>query len=227
MKTEMVALTDFSYENTGVRILGTKLEPWFVAVDVLKALGIHTKNVSRIIESLDDDEKGVINLTTEDDSSVVNLTTEVEIVQGSHNTVWIISEPGLYKIMLRARTPKAEAFTRFVTHEVLPQIRKYGFYDPNHVRDGKLGRPRLSECVKAQREREKQVQRSERLKKSCETKKKYVLANGERLDIGDLRMVCRSLGASLEFVSGSTKRMIAFIDEEMLRLEIASFKEIL
>lgn len=211
MSTEMVALTDFSYENTGVRILGTKLAPWFVAVDVLAVLDIHEKNVSRVVKRLDDDEKGVVKLTT----------------PGGLQEMWVVSEPGLYKIMLRARTPKAEAFTRFVTHEVLPSIRKYGFYDPNHIRDGKRGRPRLSESVKEQRETEKQVQRAERLKKSCESKKKYVLANGERLDMGDLRMTCRSLGASLEFVSGSTKRMITFIDEEMLRLEIASFKDIL
>jgi len=97
MKTEMVALTSFTYETVGVRVLGTKLEPWFVAVDVLRVLGIHTKNVSRVLERLDDDEKMVVTLTTEYDSSVVNLTTEAAVVQGSHNTVWLVSEPGLYK----------------------------------------------------------------------------------------------------------------------------------
>lgn len=128
--TNVNALTECMYEEENpVRVLGTKMEPWFVAVDVLKILEIHTKNISRILERLDDDEKMVVDLSKIQNPSVVNLTTEEQkIVQGSHDTVWIISEPGLYKIMLSSRTEKAKQFTRWVTHDVLPRIRKYGYY---------------------------------------------------------------------------------------------------
>ena len=144
----ITALTDFTYGKSGVRVLGTQLEPWFAAVDVLRVLDIHTKNITRVLERLDDDEKMLVNLATgttemvvssdyhlnalnsneKEDELVVKLTTNS---QGRGNPdIWLVSEPGLYKIMLRSRTPKAEAFTRFVTHEVLPQIRKYGSYTP-------------------------------------------------------------------------------------------------
>lgn len=124
MNKSITALTDFTYGESGVRVLGTQLEPWFVAVDVLSVLGVHTKNVTRALERLDNDEKLVVKLTT---NSAGGYTT-------GNPDVWIVSEPGLYKIMLRSRTPKAEKFTRFVTHEVLPQIRKYGSYKPNRGR---------------------------------------------------------------------------------------------
>lgn len=125
------SLTVFGFEDKEVRTFGTKLEPWFAAVDVLRALDIHPKNISQVLDRLDDDEKMVIDLGAKADSSVVNFTTEAEVVQGSHNTIWIISEPGMYRIIFRSDKPKAKAFTRWVTHEVLPSIRKRGYYlDP-------------------------------------------------------------------------------------------------
>lgn len=203
MSNEMMALTSFTYESSGVRVLGTKLEPWFVAVDVLRVLGIHTKNISRILDGLDEDEKGVVNLTTEADSSVVNLTTEGEIVQGSHNTVWIVSEPGLYKIMLRSRTPKAEAFTRFVTHEVLPSIRKRGYYKaPKPVKQKRLtrGRPPLS------------------LEESVARKCKYELANGEKCCYDSLVFYANMLNATQDYLGKNrAEQLIAYINDEMRR----------
>lgn len=157
----MTALTEFNYQNAGVRMLGTKLDPWFVAVDVLRALEISPKYMARTLDRLDDDEKMVVNLMGDMDSSPINLMGETEIVQGSHNTVWAVSEPGLYKIMLRARTPAAEAFTRFVTHEVLPQIRKTGKYIPPQPPQPR-GRPRVA----------------------------YEIADGKKLFLSDLRVRC-------------------------------------
>ena len=112
------ALTECVYEeNMLVRMFGTKEEPWFVAIDVLRALGMHTKNVSRSLEKLDFDEK-----------MVVNLTTNYNGYETGNPCAWIISEPGFYRIALSARTEKAKKFQRWVTHDVLPRIRKYGYY---------------------------------------------------------------------------------------------------
>lgn len=215
MSNEVMALTEFTYESMGVRVLGTKYEPWFVAVDVLRALDIHTKNVSRILDRLDEDEKLVVNLMGEDEKLVVELTTNS---QGRGNPdVWLVSEPGLYKIMFRSRTPKAEAFTRFVTHEVLPSIRKYGYYKapkpPKPPKRLTRGRPPVPMLEAVLRENER--------------KKKYVLATGERIDICEVHEYCRELGMPYTKIDDKrVSRMIDFIDDRMKELGLNSTDEI-
>ena len=86
-------------------------EPWFVAKDVCESLGL--SNVGQAIASLDDDEKNSITI---DDG-----------IRGNPNKA-IITEAGLYSLILRSRKPEAKAFKRWVTHEVLPAIRKDGGY---------------------------------------------------------------------------------------------------
>ena len=73
-----------------IKVYGTKDEPWFIAVDVLRMLGMHTKNVSRALENLDDDEKLVVKLTT----------NSSERYKTGNPDIWMISEPGFYKIAL-------------------------------------------------------------------------------------------------------------------------------
>ena len=83
-------------------------EPWFVAKDVCDALGINKTAASR----LDDDEKGLRSTQT----------------LGGEQQILLVSEPGFYKLVLKSRKPEAKAFQRWVTHEVLPSIRKQGAY---------------------------------------------------------------------------------------------------
>jgi len=83
-------------------------EPWFVAKDVCDALCIDTSHVTR---SLDEDE-------------VSNLPNW----QNGGKAPLIITEAGLYSLIMRSRKPEAKAFKRWVTHEVLPAIRKDGGY---------------------------------------------------------------------------------------------------
>lgn len=83
-------------------------ESWFVARDVTDALGLDRTAVRK----LDDDEKGV------------RLTHTL----GGEQEISIVSEPGLYKLVMRSRKPGAKAFQRWVTHEVLPSIRRTGGY---------------------------------------------------------------------------------------------------
>ena len=86
-------------------------EPWFVAKDVCDALGI--ANNRDAIKALDDDEKNTVVIS--------------DGIQGNPNKT-IVSEPGFYKLVMRSRKPEAKAFQRWVTHEVLPSIRKRGGY---------------------------------------------------------------------------------------------------
>lgn len=85
-------------------------EPWFVAKDVTQILGLGNPRTSLAL--LDEDEKGIHILDT----------------PGGKQRATIISEAGLYSLILRSRKPEAKAFKRWVMHEVLPAIRKHGGY---------------------------------------------------------------------------------------------------
>ena len=99
----------FEREEFGqIRTITREGEPWFVAVDVCRALEVDRTAARR----LDDDEKDVRSMQT----------------PGGLQDVTIINEPGLYTLVLGSRKPEAKAFKRWITHEVLPSIRKTGVY---------------------------------------------------------------------------------------------------
>ena len=102
------APTVYAFSTTELRVVMIKDEPWFVAVDVCNALSIG--NPSDSIRSLDEDE--------------VTLGT----IEGSHRATNLINESGLYSLIFKSRKPEAKKFKRWVTHEVLPAIRKTGSY---------------------------------------------------------------------------------------------------
>jgi len=83
---------------------------WFIAEDVCKILGI--KNQAQALRALDEDEKAIISIVDD----------------GVPHKLSIISEPGLYSLILRSRKPEAKPFRRWVTHDVLPTIRATGSY---------------------------------------------------------------------------------------------------
>ena len=85
-------------------------EPWFVAADVCRALEIGDSRTATA--RLDADEKGAVLIRT----------------LGGEQKVTIISESGLYALVLSSRKPEAKAFKRWITHEVIPAIRKTGGY---------------------------------------------------------------------------------------------------
>jgi anti-repressor protein len=106
------ALQTFDSPTFGaVRVIEREGLPWFVAKDVCEALELD--NVGQSLSSLDDDEKNTI---------IIN-----DGIPGNPNRA-IISEPGLYSLILRSRKPEAKAFKRWITHEVIPAIRRTGGY---------------------------------------------------------------------------------------------------
>ena len=100
-----------SHEFGEIRTTIQNGEPWFVAADVCKALVI--KNNRDAINRLDNDEKNTVALTDGN--------------RGNPNTT-IVNEAGLYSLVLGSRKPEAKAFKRWITHEVLPTIRRTGGY---------------------------------------------------------------------------------------------------
>lgn len=101
----------FNYDNNQVRTVLQDGEPWFVLKDVCKVLNLSTPK--RVAERLDNDE--------------VSLTHLIDAIGRSQKTT-IINESGLYGVILRSDKPQAKPFRRWVTHEVLPAIRKTGSY---------------------------------------------------------------------------------------------------
>lgn len=85
-------------------------EPWFVAADVCHALDIG--NPSDALNRLDDDERTLVSIEGASNGKPVNG----------------VNEPGLYSLVLGSRKPEAKAFKRWITHEVIPAIRKTGGY---------------------------------------------------------------------------------------------------
>lgn len=103
-----------------LRVIVRDGEPWFVAKDVCKCLELD--NVSQACARLDEDE--VSNLTSND---VGENTGDFDFSNGGRLPL-IVSEPGLYSLVGSSKRPEAKAFKRWINHEVLPEIRKNGFY---------------------------------------------------------------------------------------------------
>ena len=118
----------FQNEQFGpIRTVMVDGEPWFVAKDVCEALDY--TNVSMALDRLDDDERSKVNLghlTSEYPKLNLGYSTP-ENAAGNPN-VNIINEPGLYTLILGSRKPEAKAFRRWITHEVLPALRRTGRY---------------------------------------------------------------------------------------------------
>lgn len=107
----MNALEQFTYDAKPVRThLDEDGNPWFVAKDICDVLEI--RNHRDALSALDEDEKGVANTDT----------------LGGNQEMATINEPGLYTLIFRSRKPEAKQFRRWITHEVIPTIRKKGYY---------------------------------------------------------------------------------------------------
>lgn len=143
-----------TFENAAfgkIRTITIDGEPWFVAADVCKALELG--NPSMTVERLDADEKGISSIDT----------------LGGKQRMAIINEPGLYSVILCSRKPEAKAFKRWITHEVIPAIRKYGGYMTKSLLEQVLENPNL--IYEFARRMLAEQQKNERLKQELDRAK--------------------------------------------------------
>ena len=104
----MNELTVFNNEEFGeVRTITIDGEPWFVAADVCRALDLSNPTIAT--SRLDEDERAKFNLGRQGDGTIIN-------------------ESGLYSLVLGSRKPEAKTFKRWITHDIIPTIRKTGGY---------------------------------------------------------------------------------------------------
>ncbi|MDT2173254.1 BRO-N domain-containing protein, partial [Paenibacillus larvae] len=113
----MNQLQVFNFTGKDVRVVVKDGHPWWVAKDVSELLGF--RMASDFTRTLDDDEKD----------------TQIVRTPGGNQEVTIINESGLYSAILKSRKPEAKQFKRWVTHEVLPAIRKTGMYATDELLD--------------------------------------------------------------------------------------------
>lgn len=104
-------LVPFEYQDKPVRVVLQDETPWWIAKDVCDVLTI--SNSRDALASLDDDEKGVVTTDT----------------PGGQQQMNAVSESGLYNLIFQSRKPEAKTFRKWVTSEVLPQIRKTGRFE--------------------------------------------------------------------------------------------------
>ena len=121
----MNGLELFEYTGHEIRVQVDEAgAPLFVLADLAAALGI--ANVTQLRSRLSDD---------------LCLTYPMRDRLGRSQQVWVVTEPGLYEVIIRSDKPEAAAFCRWVTGEVLPSIRKYGVYASESAVDAMLADP--------------------------------------------------------------------------------------
>lgn len=117
----MSNITPFSYEDHEVRVLDINGEPWFVLADLCKVLGV--RNSRMAATRLDEADVRRADISS----------------SGQRRAMTIVAESGMYDLVVRSDSPAAKPFRRWVTHEVLPAIRRAGIYavDPQPQLSGK------------------------------------------------------------------------------------------
>lgn len=164
-----------------VRTINRNGEPWFVAKDVCLALEI--SNPSDALKRLDEDERARLNLGRQGETNIVN-------------------EPGLYSLVLGSRKPEAKAFKRWITHEVIPSIRKNGGYIAGQetMTDDELLANALMVAQRKIEARDKQIEVQEKQIEAMHPKALFadaVSASKTSILIGDLAKLLKQNGVDI------------------------------
>lgn len=196
----MSALT-FSFENSSVRTLGTPEAPLFVATDICKAL------------SHSNPRKAIADLVDPEDIVKAEITDSM----GRTQTVNCVTESGLYALIFGSKLESAKRFKRWVTSEVLPAIRKQGFYaGPDYINEAQ------------QREIQKAVGR-----RAAGIGKNFSLIYGALKDRFDIpRYTClqkRDFEAALDFIQKapimSREQWLQKEESERKRIEATTYRD--
>lgn len=121
-------IVPFDFETNAVRVTMIDGEPWFVAADVCRVLDHSNPTVA--LSRLDDDERAMVNLNTLNISYGIQAkgVGTTDPLRGNPNAA-IVSESGVFALILTSRKPAAKRFSKWVRAEVLPTLMREGFYD--------------------------------------------------------------------------------------------------
>ena len=186
-----------------VRTIMKDGEPWFVAADVCRALELG--NPTQAISRLDEDEKGNTLISNEGNRGNPNVS--------------IVNESGLYALVLGSRKPEARAFKRWITHEVIPAIRKHGGYLTQEKVEEALLNPdvliRLATELKEERTARMEAETQKKLLAAkIEQDKPYtqfgsaIAANSDAILVGEFAKLACNSGINI-----GQKRLFAWLRE--------------
>lgn len=177
----MTDIQIFKNEQFGeVRTIAKDGEPWFVAADVCKALEIG--NPTDAIRRLDTDEHTLV------------------LIEGASNGLPVnaVSEAGLYTLVLGSRKPEAKAFKRWITHEVIPTIRRHGAYATETTIESIIADPesgiKLLQALKTEQERRKEAEAIAEAQKPKALFADAVAASDNSILVGELAKILRQNG---------------------------------
>lgn len=173
----------FDYQGSELRTVVLGNEPWFVAKDVCDILNHSNSRVA--ISRLDEDEKGVSKVYT----------------PGGYQNMSVVNEFGLYSLVLTSNLPEAKQFKRWITHEVIPDIRKHGAYMTSETIEKVLTDPdtliKLATTLKE--EKQKRLLAEQTLEKQ---KPKVLFANAVETSnssvlVGELAKIMKQNGVNI------------------------------
>lgn len=174
----MTDIQIFKSEQFGeVRTIAKDGEPWFVAADVCKVLDLSNPTIAA--SRLDEDERAKFNL-------------------GRQGETTIVSEAGLYTLVLGSRKPEAKAFKRWITHEVIPTIRRHGAYATETTIESIIADPesgiKLLQALKAEQERRKEAEAIAEAQRPKALFADAVAASDNSILVGELAKILRQNG---------------------------------
>lgn len=179
------------FEKSGfgsVRVVMKDGDPWFVAKDVCENLGTETRDIPDILEA-------------DEQCPLMDIIHTLKDSSGLRKDSRVISEPGLYSLILRSRKPEAKAFKRWITHEVIPSIRHHGVYlTPAKLEEALLNPDtliRLATDLKAEREKRAALEQQARTDAPKVLFADSVSASSSSILVGQLAVLLRQNGVNI------------------------------
>ncbi len=182
-----------------VRTMEVNGEPFFVGKDVAEILGYADTNKA-IAMHVDEEDK-------------LNDKTALSLGQRGG---WFINESGLYSLILTSKLPKAKAFKRWVTSEVLPSIRKHGLYAVDEI----LANPDIAIKVLQELKAEREKRRS--LEGTVAVQNQQIAEMQPKVSYYDLILQCRDLMPITTIAKDygwSAKRLNAYLHEQGIQFK--------
>ena len=182
--SSMTQLTPFTYNDQPVRVVTIDGEPWFVLADLCKVLDL--PQVSRVKARLD---------------AALTQSKGIADSMGRAQEATVVSEAGMYEVVIRSDKPEAAAFRRWVTSEVLPSIRRTGGYLTPEAAEKALTDPdfiiRLATDLKEERARRAELEAQHEADKPKVLFADSVAASRTSILVGDLAKILRGNGIQI------------------------------
>lgn len=172
---------EFVFKDNTVRVIVCDSEPWFVAKDVCEFLLV--KNCSQACNRLDEEECKTTHIA---DQQLPML---------------VISESGLYSLVLSSKKPEAREFKRWITKEVIPSIRKHGAYATDDVMEKVIADPDFGMKLLSSLKESRRKQQELRIKAAEEQQRRICAESNLRAVNSELSDLSAQLGLSTNYAT--------------------------